>query len=401
MPTRATTCLLLVSVVVNLGLAVAVWVGWRQPKPVVRPVVSRPPAVTNILRPVRTNLVIQPRVLSWLDIESDDYPTYIRNLRAIGCPEPTIRDIIVADVNETFAQRRAHEVVTPAQQWWRSEADLDVVETAIEAKDRLESERRDLLTRLLGPDWDTSGGSIEVAGSNVTFDGPLLGNLSPTARHAVREIELRNRERQRAYLQGLRGENKAPDPAELARLRQQTRDELARVLNPAELEEFLLRYSSTAEGLRREFSGFEPTADEFRNVFRATDALDMELAKLAGATDAAGAKRREELEQRRAEVVREALPPERYSVYQLNQDPAFRRARDTAEDLGAEPETVLPLYTINRETELERQRVLNDRSLSPEEQSQLLAAIDQVRLDSLRKLLGEDRFRRLQAAGSR
>jgi hypothetical protein len=35
----------------------------------------------------------------WSQIESTNYTTYISNLRAIGCPEQTIRDIIVADVH--------------------------------------------------------------------------------------------------------------------------------------------------------------------------------------------------------------------------------------------------------------------------------------------------------------
>src|SRR4030095_7552909 len=34
----------------------------------------------------------------WSQIEAADYPTYIRNLRRIGCPEETILDIITADV---------------------------------------------------------------------------------------------------------------------------------------------------------------------------------------------------------------------------------------------------------------------------------------------------------------
>jgi hypothetical protein len=45
--------------------------------------------------------------LHWNQIESSDYPTYVANLRSIGCPEQTIRDIITADVHATFAPRRA------------------------------------------------------------------------------------------------------------------------------------------------------------------------------------------------------------------------------------------------------------------------------------------------------
>src|SRR5262245_47947756 len=35
---------------------------------------------------------------SWSSVESSDYKQYIANLRAINCPEETIRDIVLADV---------------------------------------------------------------------------------------------------------------------------------------------------------------------------------------------------------------------------------------------------------------------------------------------------------------
>src|ERR1700722_18469255 len=35
----------------------------------------------------------------WSQLESTNYLTYIANLRAIGCPAQTVRDLIVADVD--------------------------------------------------------------------------------------------------------------------------------------------------------------------------------------------------------------------------------------------------------------------------------------------------------------
>jgi hypothetical protein len=46
------------------------------------------------------------RPFNWSQVESRDYPTYIANLRSIGCPEQTIRDIITADVDSQYAARR-------------------------------------------------------------------------------------------------------------------------------------------------------------------------------------------------------------------------------------------------------------------------------------------------------
>ncbi|HWI57500.1 MAG TPA: hypothetical protein VNZ22_09750, partial [Bacillota bacterium] len=41
----------------------------------------------------------------WRKVESEDYPTYLVNLRAIGCPEETIRDILLADIEKLYETR--------------------------------------------------------------------------------------------------------------------------------------------------------------------------------------------------------------------------------------------------------------------------------------------------------
>src|SRR5437667_12490072 len=46
-----------------------------------------------------TIVVLRRQFFSWRAVESDDYPTYVSNLREIGCPAQTIRDIIIPYVN--------------------------------------------------------------------------------------------------------------------------------------------------------------------------------------------------------------------------------------------------------------------------------------------------------------
>src|SRR5678816_2007659 len=74
----------------------------------------------------KTNVVLRRQYFTWREIESDDYPTYVANLRDINCPEQTIRDIIIADVNALYSRKRATEMITPDQQWWRTEPDAEL-----------------------------------------------------------------------------------------------------------------------------------------------------------------------------------------------------------------------------------------------------------------------------------
>ncbi len=394
MRTRWLVVWLTVSVLLNALLLLA-WIAELNPVPTSPRIVFRPPTVTNLFRPVRTNLVFAPRLLTWQDIESADYATYVGNLRAIGCPEPTVRDIVVADVNALFARRSAAEVPDPAQQWWRSEPDPDLVARAATNRAELDTERRNLLTFLLGPNWESADPTSADAQGNP-LDGELLGSLSDETRSAVRQIEHQNRDRLEALTRAAQDEGKEVNATDLARLERQTRDELAKVLSPAELEEYLLRYSRGAARLRKQLRGFEATPEEFRQLFRATDAIDQHILDLASATDAASQQRRTQLERQREQVLEKELGPGRYANYLLNQDPVFQETQKTAKRLGVSAEKLIPFYRVNQVAQEERQRVLADTTLSPEEQTRELADLYEQQLATLRTLLGEEAFQKLQ-----
>jgi len=342
----------------------------------------------------KTNVVVRRQNFTWEEIESADYSSYIANLRSIGCPEATIRDIIVADVNQLFARRRATQVVTAEQQWWRSEPDPDVTQAASEKLKSLEDERRTLLTTLLGPQWESSYYPYPAHPNSPPLDGPILGALPPEVKQELRDIESRAGERRQAYLDAMQKEGRQPDPAELARMRQQTRGELADVLDPEQMEEYLLRYSNHAAALRAELHGLTSTPEGFRHLFRLTDPIDQEIQLLAGDNDPAGLKRRQELEQQRDQALQHALGPDDYKKYKLLQDPIYRDAQTVAQQSGAPPEKILPLYEINRATDQEQQNIHNDLTLTGEQKAQKLEAIQTTQQIALRKLLGEEIFQR-------
>ncbi len=99
---------LLASLGLNLFLAVSWWVA-REPLEDSAVVI---PAYHPELD-VKTNIIVRHENFTWDQIESADYATLIKNLRALGCPEQTIRDIVITDVDREFDRRRATEVVAP------------------------------------------------------------------------------------------------------------------------------------------------------------------------------------------------------------------------------------------------------------------------------------------------
>ena len=359
----------LVSLGVNIALAAA-WLCLSPRRSAHVPAVELEQGSTNLSK---TNFVLRRQLFSWQQVESSDYPTYIANLRGIGCPEQTIRDIIIADVNQVFSRRRATELTTSEQQWWSSEPDTNIVHAAAEKARALEDERHALLTRLLGPTWE-SGDLVSIprpSRPGVVLDGPVLGALSVETKQAIQDVSMRSQDRMQAYLDAQRSAGKEPDPAEMAKLRQQTRDSLARLLSPPELEEFLLRYSQNANDLRAEFGQlhfFDATRDEFRAVFRATDAVDQRIQSLADAKDPGSLAAIKALEDQRENAIKVALGAKRYEEYRLLHDPVYRDAVAAADEAGT-PEAAGTFYAINLAALAEQSRIRGDTNLTSDQKS--------------------------------
>jgi hypothetical protein len=333
----------------------------------------------------RSNVVLRRQFFSWQEVESPDYPTYIANLRNIGCPEQTIRDIIIADVNGLYARKRALELVTPEQQWWRSEPDTNVLQVALEKARVLDDERRNLLTRLLGSTWE-SGDLVNLprpSHPGVVLDGPVLGALSADTKQAIQEINVRSEARIQSYLDAIRQQGKTADPVELEKLRQQTRDDLARVLSPPQLEEFLLRYSQYANNLRTELGQlryFNATPDEFRAVFRATDSIDQQIQLLADSTDPNSVQTRQALENQRDNAIKIALGADRYSQYQMLHDPLYRQAVQVAQQAGT-PDAAQTIYQINLAAASTQGAINDNTNLSADQKA---IELKQLELDQLK-----------------
>jgi LysM repeat protein len=333
----------------------------------------------------KTNVVVRRQFVTWQDIESADYPIYIVNLRNIGCPEQTIRDIIIADVNALYARKRALELITPDQQWWRSQPDTNVLQALSEKSRALDDERKALLARLLGGNWE-SGDLVNLprpTHQGVLLDGPMLGSLSTETKQAIQDVNARSEARLQAYLEAQRQQGKTADPVELAKLRQQTRDDLARVLSPAQLEEFLLRYSQYANNLRSDFGQlrfFNPTPDEFRSVFRATDSIDQQLQLLADSNDPNSVQARQGLESQRENTIKTALGNKRYEEYQMLHDPLYQDAVASAEEAGT-PEAAGAIYQIKLAAAATQQDINTDTNLTA---SQKTIESKQLEVDQLK-----------------
>jgi len=381
---------LILSIAFNVFAAAYLYVATE---PFREPVVSVPSARYPGLL-VRTNVVVRHENFTWEQIESTNYVTLINNLRAIGCPETTIRDIITSEVNRVYARRRVTEVVYANYQWWLSDPDPEAVRAARGKIARLEAERRESLTSLLGPGWEMESNAQIAARGGITLTGPILGDLPAAIKQAVYAVVAVTQKKIEAYEQARYQQGKSIDPMQMVRLREEPFAQLASVLTAEQYEEFALRYAPAAQQLREQMRGTELTPDQFRDLFSALNPIIGQPVYYYSGSDPQLLKQQQQLAAQAEAVTKQTLGAQFYAACQLNQDPQYRAAKATAQQLGVPDTTVMPMYEINRATQAELDRIRKDDTLSSDEKVQAMAQTQVEQQQSLEELLGPDAFQR-------
>ena len=149
-----TNRLLLLSAGLNLVLAGAIgylFFAYSARAPIGAKSVSSPPPA--------------PAKFHWRQLESEDFSTYIANLRGVGCPEQTVRNIVTAEVAAQFEEERQEIAARPA-----------TTEAARQQRrqllDRLPREQQAVVAGLLG---NPAGGALPAAGSLASNAGRSAG----------------------------------------------------------------------------------------------------------------------------------------------------------------------------------------------------------------------------------
>src|ERR1041384_5480696 len=220
---------------------------------------------------VVTNSVVQK--IDWRMVESEDYKKYITNLRSIGCPEETIRDIIIADVNKLFEDRKK-ALRKPGGEFKFWETGMQkmfasvIDEDSVKQKQALAAEKKALIKELLGIDLQEKP---DLLGAFNPFER-LLDFLPSEKQSRIMEI-MQNFQAKQVKNLG-KGSPDEMDMKEMQKAQKDMEAEIGKMLTPQEFDDYQLRLSSTAMMMRMQLDGFNPTEQEFRDVFRFQKAFD-------------------------------------------------------------------------------------------------------------------------------
>lgn len=350
-------------------------------------------AVTNATPPAAaaaTRVAPAGKTYGWQDIGTPQYLTYLDNLRATGCPDKLVRMIVFNDANEQFNEKRLQAAITHDFKWWQMDSSLSTGGYNPEYQGKMQAlvlERRDVLTRLLGENWEQEDKLPSLATHTVALTGPVLGALPLDLYMGVQEICARSMSRHQDYLMGRFNEGQASSQVELAKLRDMTRKDLSVILDRDQLEEFLLRFSHNSSKLRQDLRGLGVTPDDFRKIFRATDQIDHQIQLEYGSEEALSAGQREQLTRQREQAVASVLGQDKYAQLILSRDPMYRQAQMMVMNSGAADTVTQQVYELLKSAQTRRAQVQSNTEMTPDQKQTAIIEINRDQMQRQRALL--------------
>jgi hypothetical protein len=219
-------------------------------------------------------------ILDWRDVDSEDYPRYIGNLRSLGCPDQTIHDIVTAEIVGAYAERRSKALQICYQdfQYWKSDPSVTQARAAMSTeRAAVDREMTTVLQQLLGADTALPDVHREWQSAELDFK---LAFLPADTREQVKAILMAHEHSDQQAKQLSDGGYVSEDTNELQNIidsHDQERGDLRALLSPEQFERVEMSVSWTSENLRRAIVHFVPTQEEFRAIFAAWKAHDEDL----------------------------------------------------------------------------------------------------------------------------
>jgi hypothetical protein len=377
----------------SLNIGVALWVGLLRrppqlgvpaplPPPLSTTLSTTPPALGNA---AKTN---QPG-FHWRELESADYQAYIANLRRIGCPEQTLRDIILADVNQLYVPRYAALAGHwPELAWWGKFDKKRALRAELAAQLRaLNEEKNGLLQRLIGPLTGAELASLETGAASVREQN-TFAFLPEAKQSAVHELVSRYqalRERRETEWAGLTTDEREAKEKELrdARVR-----ELAALLTPEELREFDLRHSRTADTLREQYGKANLSEAEFRQMYLLRADFEAQVPE----------PKPEDWKRLEADLTA-ALGPDRFADVQRQNDALWQAMQAMAGDRNLSAGTMEQAYAIEQEYSAKLVQAVGRMFADPQQDPQPLRDIASEMERRLAATLGPETASQLDRLG--
>jgi hypothetical protein len=363
-----------------------------------------PPEVASAsqIQPSQSPPLASP-AFRWSQLESADYAGYIANLRKVGCPEQTIRDIVIADICHLYSQEWKRKHLAARPHYWDPEFGMGPIQSdEIQATaQQVQTALNGHVRQLLGVELAAELEKYRTIGTTHLGEEFLLSDFLPPEKvTAAAKALAAYRTRQQALEAS--GFLTAEQVQAAQAAREELRADLRSVLNPQEVQEVQYRFSAEAQEVRDKLVGFEVTQSEFQALHERRLQMRDQFDSRAMAGNGGQPKSPDELLSLAAQTefgedqIREVLGPARYEEYQRSRDERYQQLKTAATQAGLTPEWARSLYDYQRLADASSREVTENTALSVEQKEAALAEVQRQRQEQVRAWLGDDLARKLQ-----
>lgn len=347
---------------------------------------------TNVLEVV-TNHVDTPG-FQWSQIETNDFEAYAANLRGVGCPEHVVRQMLMAEIEEVYADRGAE--AEKYTEFWETESQRDARRLAVlRERRRLDIEKRALIARILGVTWSVKAFEEYVKHEEAAI---FLGCLSDDGALRLADAMMRvdgEKDLFRAETKGIVIDVEEP---RLESLIAELRRRMVEAVSPAEAEEMLLRVADMASGFLSgdRFAGLSINGDELRRIAAIT-ARHQDLVDLMLRHELDSARKGPDIDDLIGKLPSEALPeirqligPERSAALERSMDKDFREFVRIARKAELPVENAIKVYDISRAAVAAAREVKTMEGLDVAQRNASLEALKRETESAIRQVVGEN-----------
>jgi hypothetical protein len=338
----------------------------------------------------------------WSQLESADYREYIANLRAVGCPEVTIKDILLTDVMRLYAQRRGQYYHNGRPfNYWETNDKRKLKQPQVEERDRqlaaIDKDLPAVLRELLGINYERELNKYFV---DADQDDDRLSFLSEDKRAQVLSLREQFEGQREQIFYGAQDGKPSPDEMEqLRQIDQSQAEALAQVLAPQEKEQYELSTSPSADWLRQQLIGFNPTEQEFRALFDKQQAID-EAYEFADTNDATALAAKAADEAQIMEEFKGTLAGDRAVQFNRSQDPEYQNLTLLSQRYDLPADASETLLEMRQAVEEEKLKLLSNKDIPPERVAAALQAMRAETEKAARATLGEKAFEQYSQSAS-
>lgn len=367
---------------------------------------------TNAVPAGSSNEAVEPRQVfvspenkkqsfSWSEIESDDYLELIENLRSIGCPNATVRDVVLGRAADDYADELWRTQKPSQSVIWDSVAKgMEFKEWPFDEsmRHRLQElgKQRDEVLRTLRAELGKRPEPQEVP------DVERWSFLTREEQSFVREIYENHKKARDQLLRRLN--EKGVEKEEMEQIKQRIKGlfsekeaELIALVGEDGYAEYQARGSVNARRLRA-MPGLVATEEEMREIVRRQDEIDRQR-KAVPRSDPGSNRKWNDLKAAHGAVYSEVLGTNRWALTDQKRTGDYRLFRKIARRHG------LPTAVADRVNEVKRIAEENARELTladvpdPELRAQAVRAIELNVVSEVMGAVGEEAWPTMEKYG--